>query len=83
VVLRPALDALAMRMDGKAAAAATVSRKRAIFYNSLEYAVELGHLASNPISSIKWRAPKTTEAVDPRVVINHGQAQALLSAVAA
>jgi hypothetical protein len=31
VVLRPALDALAMRMDGKAAAAATVSRKRAIF----------------------------------------------------
>lgn len=83
VVLRPALDALALRMDGKAAAAATVSRKRAIFYNAVEYAVELGHLTGNPISSLKWRAPKTTEAIDPRVVINHGQAQALLTAVKA
>lgn len=70
-------------MDGKAAAAATVSRKRAIFYNAVEYAVELGHLTGNPISSLKWRAPKTTEAIDPRVVINHGQAQALLEAVKA
>lgn len=80
-VLRPALDALALRMDGKAAAAATVSRKRAIFYNSVEYAVELGHLTGNPIASIKWRAPKVTEAVNPRVVINHTQARALLAAV--
>jgi hypothetical protein len=30
-VLRPALDALALKMDGKPAAASTVSRKRAIF----------------------------------------------------
>jgi hypothetical protein len=43
-VLRPALDALALRMDGRPAAASTVSRKRAIFFNALEYAVELGHL---------------------------------------
>jgi integrase len=80
-VLRPALDALALRMDGKPAAASTVSRKRAIFYNSVEYAVELGHLPGNPIASIKWRAPKITEAVNPRVVINHAQARALLAAV--
>ncbi|GAA1315413.1 tyrosine-type recombinase/integrase [Pseudonocardia xinjiangensis] len=80
-VLRPALDALALRMDGKPAAAATVSRKRAIFYNAVEYAVELGHLTANPIAAIKWRAPKVTEAVNPRVVINHGQARALLAAV--
>ncbi|GJF05513.1 tyrosine-type recombinase/integrase [Pseudonocardia sp. D17] len=80
-VLRPALDALALRMDGKPASASTVSRKRAIFYNCVEYAVELGHLTGNPIASIKWRAPKITEAVNPRVVINHGQAQALLAAV--
>jgi integrase len=80
-VLRPALDALAVRMDGKPAAASTVSRKRAIFYNAVEYAVELGHLSGNPIASIKWRAPKATEAVNPRVVINHGQARALLAAV--
>ena len=80
-VLRPALDALALRMDGKPAAASTVSRKRAIFYNAVEYAVELGHLTGNPIALIKWRAPKVTEAVNPRVVINHGQARALLAAV--
>ena len=54
-----------------------MSRKRAIFYNALEYAVEIGHLPANPISSIKWRAPKLTEAVNPRVVINHAQACAL------
>jgi integrase len=80
-VLRPALDVLALRMDGKPAAASTVSRKRAIFYNAVEYAVELGHLPGNPIASIKWRAPKVTEAVNPRVVVNHKQARALLAAV--
>jgi integrase len=80
-VLRPALDALALKMDGKPAAASTVSRKRAIFYNAVEYVVELGHLSGNPIGSIKWRAPKVTEAVNPLVVINHGQARALLEAV--
>ena len=80
-VLRPALNALALRMDGKPAAPSTVSRKRAIFYNALEYAVELGHLPANPIPSIKWRAPKLSEAVNPRVVINHAQARALLDAV--
>jgi hypothetical protein len=80
-VLRPALDALALRMDGRPAAASTVSRKRAIFYNAVEYAVELGHLTGNPIASIRWRAPKVTETVNPRVVINLGQASALLTAV--
>ena len=59
-----------------------MSRKRAIFYNALEYAVELGHLPTNPIPAIKWRAPKLTEAVNPRVVINHAQAWALLDGVA-
>jgi integrase len=80
-VLRPALDALALRMDGKPAAASTVRRKRAIFYNAVEYAVELGHLFGNPVASIKWRAPKVAEAVNPRVVINHSQTRALLAAV--
>jgi len=82
-VLRPALDALALRMDGGSAAASTVRRKRAIFYNAVEYAVELGHLPGNPVASIKWRAPKVTEAVNPRVVINHAQARTLLGAAGA
>jgi hypothetical protein len=37
--------------------------------------------AGNPIPPLKWRAPKATETVNHRVVINHGQAQALLTAV--
>lgn len=82
-ILRRALDALTLRMDGRPAAASTVARKRAIFYNAMEYAVELGHLSGNPIAAIKWRAPKVTEAVNPRVVINHGQARALFDAVRA
>lgn len=80
-VLRPALDSLAVLLDGRPAAASTVSRKRAIFYNAVEYAVELGHLPANPITAIKWRAPKLSEAVNPRVVINHRQARDLLAAV--
>ncbi|MEU6700472.1 hypothetical protein [Pseudonocardia sp. NPDC046786] len=80
-VLRPALDSLTVLLDGRPAAASTVSRKRAIFYNAVEYAVELGHLSANPITSIKWRAPKLSEAVNPRVVINHRQARDLLAAV--
>ncbi|GEL16334.1 hypothetical protein [Pseudonocardia asaccharolytica] len=58
-VLRPALDALALRMDGRPAAASTVSRKRAIFYNAVEYAVELGHLQGNPIASLRWKARRS------------------------
>lgn len=80
-VLRPVLDTLALRLDGRPAAPSTVSRKRAILFNAVEYAVERGHLAGNPLTSMKWRAPKLAEAVDPRVVINHGQARALFSAV--
>jgi hypothetical protein len=70
-------------MDGKAAAAATVSRTRAIFYNAVEYAVELGHLTGNPIASMKWRAPNVTEALTPRVVINHTTAERPQSHVSA
>jgi hypothetical protein len=64
-VLRPALDALALRMEGQPAAASTVHRKPTIFHNALEYAAELGHLTANPIGSVKWRAPKVAEAVNP------------------
>ncbi|MCO6004498.1 tyrosine-type recombinase/integrase [Actinoallomurus purpureus] len=79
--VRAGLDALALRLDGKPAAAATVARKRAIFYNVLQYAVELEELDSNPIDRVRWKPMKVAEAVDPRVVINPGQAKELLAAV--
>jgi integrase len=81
-VMRRVLDRIALRNDGKPAAASTVARKRAVFHNALEYAVELGHLPSNPLSRVRWTAPKLAEAVDRRVVVNPEQAEALLRAVA-
>lgn len=81
-IARRALDALARRKDGNAASATTVNRKRAVLFNVLEYAVELGYFEANPLRAVKWRAPKTAEAVDPRIVVNPAQATALLAAVA-
>jgi integrase len=78
--VRRILDALAVRLDGRPAAATTVLRKRAVFYNALGYAVELGHLASNPIDRVQWMAPEVAQAVDRRVVANPEQVAALLVA---
>jgi integrase len=82
-LVRKALDALALRMDGKPAAATTVARKRGIFYSTLDYAVELKLLESHPLTHIKWTAPKTDEVIDRRTVVNPRQAAELLRAVAA
>ncbi|WP_327108505.1 tyrosine-type recombinase/integrase [Nonomuraea glycinis] len=79
--VRLALDAIALRLDGKAAGANTVRRKRAVLHAVLEYAVELEELSANPLHRIKWKPPKTTETVDPRIVVNPRQAVELLTAV--
>lgn len=80
-ITRAALDRLATKLDGSPAAATTIARKRAVFYNTLEYAVELELLDANPVSRVKWTAPKVAETVDRRSVVNHAQARALLTAV--
>jgi integrase len=80
-VVLSALDALALKLDGKTAEASTINRKRAVFYGVLDYAVQLGDLDSNPLHKVKWTPPKTSETVDPRVVINPAQAAGLLVAV--
>lgn len=82
-VTRKVLDALATRIDGGAAAANTVARKRAIVYGALKFAVELRHLDSHPMDYVQWKLPKNVEEIDPKVVVNPHQARALLAAVAA
>ncbi len=82
VVLRQALDALTLRLDGVRAAANTVIRKRAVFHGALGYAVETGLLESNPADRISWRVPRACRAADPTVVASPAQAEALLAAVA-
>ncbi|MQA87267.1 MAG: tyrosine-type recombinase/integrase [Streptosporangiales bacterium] len=80
-VTRAVLDAASTRLDGKAAAASSVLRNRAILYNACEYAIELGILDTNPIKAIKWKAPRAASEVDRHSVVNHTQARRLLDAV--
>jgi integrase len=53
-----------------------------VFHQALEYAIERGFLDGNPLDRVKRKAPKTTDAVDRRSVVNPTQARALLGAVA-
>ncbi|MEV6903091.1 integrase [Amycolatopsis sp. NPDC051372] len=81
-MLRRVLDQLALKMDGKAAAAKTVYRKRAVLFNALEFAVEKRLLLKNRLPEVKWTAPKRVRAIDTRVVVNTRQGPQLLAAVA-
>ncbi|WP_329532855.1 site-specific integrase [Streptomyces sp. NBC_01450] len=82
MLVRATLKALSKKLDGKTAAPGTIRRKRAIFHNSLEYAVDAELLTENPLTRIKWRAPEQVEEeVDPACVPNPGQASKLLAAV--
>jgi len=79
--VRRAMEAISVKLDGTAAAAPTVARRRAALFSALQYAVELELLPNNPLKQLKLRRPIVAEAVDRRVVVNHAQARALLTAV--
>mgnify|MGYP001423083835 CR=1 FL=1 len=78
------VDGVSRKLDGKPAASQTYRRRRAVAFNCLGYAVELGLLPSNPLSKVK-RTGRTgrrpVQEVDRRVVVNPRQARELLSAV--
>ncbi|MFG1826554.1 tyrosine-type recombinase/integrase [Microbispora bryophytorum] len=78
---RAALEALSLLLDGKAAAASTFRRKRAVFHHALEYAVELEELSANPLDRVKLRRTKANGEIDRRVVVNPAQARELLVAL--
>lgn len=80
-VVRSAVDALSKLLDGSAAAPSTRRRKRAIFYNALEYAIELDLLQHNPIDRLRVRSrqKQIVEAVDRRVVANPSQVRSCLA----
>ncbi|MGZ2358887.1 site-specific integrase [Streptomyces sp. 372A] len=81
--VRLALDALALKLDGKPAAPRTTRRKRACLSDVLGLAVEQGYFSMpvNPLTTVKWAAPKTAEEVDPDSVANPRQVRALLKGV--
>lgn len=80
-VLRRVLDGLTMRLDGTRRASSVVMRWRKILNNAVEYAIEQKLLAVNPIPALKWTAPRASQAIDRRSVVNPLQARALLEAV--
>ncbi|MEV4515160.1 site-specific integrase [Dactylosporangium sp. NPDC049525] len=81
-IVRHGLDALAVKLDGAAAAATTVQRKRTVFYNLLQYAVELELFDANPLDRVRVSVnrKKVLTAVDRRVVANPRQVDELLVA---
>jgi len=82
-LVETALTALALRLDGKAAAATVARRKRAVFFNVLD-AASTGKgrvLAANPLITMKWKPPEAAEKIDRRVVCNLRQARELLTAL--
>ncbi|MEU5326323.1 tyrosine-type recombinase/integrase [Streptomyces parvus] len=82
-VARSALDALARKMDGTAAADNTVNRKVPVFSNCLRYAVELERLPSLPLAKVDWTPPETDDEIDFRYVPGPALARKLIDAVGA
>lgn len=78
---RAVLDSLKLKLDGTAAAAETVQRKRRTLVNAMHYAVDLGEFEENPITGIHWKKLKVAGEVDLRVVANPEQVRSLLTAV--
>ncbi|SHK55502.1 tyrosine-type recombinase/integrase [Actinacidiphila paucisporea] len=83
LLLRKVLNAFTLRLDGEAAAASVMRRKRAIFHNALGFAVEARRLAVNPLPQVQWSLPAPVDQVDPGCVVNPKQARQLLKAVEA
>ena len=75
--VRLALGACAKTLTGKPVAGSTQRRKRSVFYIALGYAVEQGHLASNPVDRIQWTTPAVAQTGDRRIVVSPAQARKL------
>ncbi len=78
---RNVLSRIRETQDGRTAAANTANRKRMVLHNALEYAREIGVITDNPLDFVHWTKPRTTNAIDPRVVVNPDQARRFLEAV--
>lgn len=79
--VRAVLEAIALKLDGTAAATSTYRRKRVVFHHVLEYAVELGELSANPLHKVRFRKARTGGEIDRRAVANPAQVRQLLTAV--
>jgi hypothetical protein len=77
------LTRITQTKTGCKATASTATRKRMILHNAMEYACATGVLSENPLTHIRWTRQRTTNEVDPRVVINADPAHRFLTTVEA
>ncbi|MEU4925120.1 tyrosine-type recombinase/integrase [Streptomyces yokosukanensis] len=81
-LLRPALEALSLRLDGTKAAENTARRKRMVLSNVLRYTVEEKRLLSaNPLPQVDWTPAESDDEIDFRYVPGPKVARELLGAV--
>lgn len=85
-VAKKGLAALGLTLDGRKAATNTYRRKRAVFFNALQYAVELGEIEENPLTKIRakrgtGRKTSSVKRVDRRTLVNTRQGRELITAV--
>ncbi|MFC7589723.1 tyrosine-type recombinase/integrase [Nonomuraea antimicrobica] len=78
IVARNICEELTLTRDGKRAAADTTARRRRGLNTALEYAIDLGELAENPLKRVKQKKVARDNTVDRRCVVNPGQARELL-----
>ncbi|WP_406273682.1 site-specific integrase [Streptomyces sp. NBC_00191] len=80
-VLREVHYRLSFKLDDVPAAAETYKRRRRGFNTAMEYAIQEGYLAENPLAGVKRPVSSGGGAVDPRVLANEVQGRQLLTAV--
>ena len=78
IVARNVCEQLTLTCDGRRAAADTTARRRRGLNTALEYAIDLGELAENPLKRVKQKKVARDTAVDRRCVVNPAQARQLL-----
>ena len=72
---------MTLRLDGTPAAAATITRKRAVFHGCLGYAAELGLLAANPLDRVTWKPSRSSCPAGPQSAATPAEVQAVLAEV--
>ncbi|MER7662797.1 site-specific integrase [Streptomyces sp. NPDC096193] len=80
-ILRDVQHRIAFKLDGAPAAGETARRRRRALNTAVEYAIERGALAANPLGAIKKAQRSAPDRLDPRVLVNRVQAAQLFAAV--
>ncbi|WP_197024237.1 site-specific integrase [Nocardiopsis sp. CNT312] len=80
-VVRAVLKRITEKKDGTPAAASSAVKAKRVLSHTLDYAVECGYLTANPLSAVKWKAPKVSRELDRTSVPSPKQVRALIDSV--